>query len=257
MAAATWLYTLVSVVLVSLLSLAGIVLLSLRKSLLERMLLFLVSFAVGALLGDAFIHLFPEAIEAGTSPLAFGASALLGFVIFFVIEKFLRWHHRHLFPHAEEGSHYHRFTQPYVWMNLIGDGIHNFIDGVIIAGSYLVSTPLGITTTLAVIFHEGPQELGDFAILVSGGLSRMKALFFNFLSALAAIAGGLLTLLLGSWLEGLTLFLIPFTFAGFTYIAMATLIPELHHEDTPHKLVVQIVGVTLGITIMALLLLLE
>ncbi len=257
MAAETWLYTLASLVLVSLLSFIGIVLLSLRRPFLEKMLLFLVSFAVGALLGDAFIHLFPEAIESGTTPLAFGISALLGFVIFFVIEKFLRWHHRHLFPHAEEGSHHHRFAQPYVWMNLFGDGIHNFIDGVIIAGSYLASVPLGITTTLAVVFHEGPQELGDFAILISGGLSRMKALFFNFLSALSAIAGGLLTLLLGSRIEGLTLFLLPFTFAGFTYIAMATLIPELHHEDTPHKLVVQVVGITLGIVVMALLLLLE
>jgi zinc and cadmium transporter len=257
MAYDVWLYTLVSVIGVSVLSFSGLLFLTLQKNFLEKIMLFLVSFSVGALLGDAFLHIFPGAIEAGALPLAFGMSALVGFLIFFVIEKFLRWHHRHLFEHVEDDHHAHTLTKPYVWMNLLGDGVHNFIDGMIIAGSYLVSVPLGITTTLAVVFHEGAQEIGDFAILIKGGLSHSKALFYNFLSALAAIVGGVLTLIVGSRVAGVTQFLVPFTFAGFTYIAMATLIPELHHEDTFKKLIVQVVGIILGVAVMAALLLLE
>ena len=256
MAFEIWLYTLASVAIVSLISFIGIFLISMKKDFLQRILLFLVSFAVGALIGDAFIHLLPESLEAGITPIAFGSYALIGIIVFFVIEKFLRWQHRHLFVHPEDRHHKHKLIQPFVWMNLIGDGVHNFIDGIIIAGSYLVSIPLGITTTLAVLFHEGAQEIGDFAILIKGGLSRSKALFYNFLSALTAIVGGVLTLLIGVRVANLSAFLVPFTFAGFVYIAMATLIPELHHEDTPNKLVMQVLGIVLGVLVMAALLLL-
>lgn len=256
MVADALIYTLASVVIVSLVSFFGIVLLSLKKDFLERIMLFLVSFAIGALIGDAFLHLGPEAIEEGIAPLMFGVYALVGIITFFVIEKFLRWHHRHVFEHREERHHHHEI-QPYVWMNLLGDGVHNFIDGMVIGGSYLISIPLGITTTLAVVIHEGAQELGDFAVLIKGGLSRARALFYNFLSAITAIIGGLLTLFIGSRIESISLFLVPFTFAGFVYIALATLIPELHHEDTLKKLVVQVLGIILGVGVMALLLLVD
>jgi len=249
-------YTIASVILVSLVSFVGAFLLSFKKSFLNKILLLLVSFAVGALLGDAFIHLLPEAIEQ-TEPSSFGLYTLVGLLIFFSIEKFLRWQHRHIFHHKNDHEEGHPIVKPYVWINLFGDGIHNFIDGMIIAGSYLVSVPLGIATTLAVIFHEGAQEIGDFAVLIKGGLSRGKALFFNFLSAVAAVAGGIIALVIGTGTERFIVFLIPFTFAGFLYLALATLMPELHHEDKPAQLVVQILGIALGIGIMALLLLLE
>jgi zinc and cadmium transporter len=247
-----WAYTLISVFIVSFLSFIGILILALQKNLLQRILIFLVSFAIGALLADPFLHILPEAIEEGADPVFFGMVAVLGMFTFFVIDKFLRWRHRHLL-----GQHKKHNVKPYVWLNLMGDGIHNFIDGALIAGSYLISVPLGITTTLAVIIHEGAQELGDFAVLISGGLSKTKALFYNFLSALAAVMGGVLTLLIESKIGTISSLLIPFTFAGFLYIALANLLPELHHEETPKKLWIQTTGIALGIAVMAALLLLE
>ncbi len=248
-------YTIVSVVLVSFVSFIGVLMLAISKKILNKLLLFLVSFAIGALLGDAFIHLLPEALE-GIEPLLFGLYVVVGLIVFFAIEKFLRWQHRHIFGQMHD-SHKHPLVKPYVWINLFGDGLHNFIDGMIIAGSYLTSIPLGITTTFAVIFHEGAQELGDFAVLIRGGLSRAKALLFNFLSALVAVVGAVVTLIIGSRSEAFILFLIPFTFAGFVYLALATLMPELHHEDKPFQLFVQVMGIMLGIGVMALLLVLE
>ena len=253
---AIWAYPLGSVILVSLIAFVSLALLSLRKAFLEKILLFFVSLAIGALLGDAFLHLLPEALEAGLEPRTFSLYALTGILLFFIIEKFLRWQHRHLFDYHEDSSK-KELIKPYVWMNLFGDGIHNFLDGVVIAGSYLVSVPLGLTTTLAVILHEVPQELGDFGVLLQGGLTRGKALLLNFLSALTAVLGGVLTLLLGNRIGGISSFLVPFTFAGFAYIGMATLIPELHHEETFKKLTVQILGILIGIGAMGLLLLLE
>ncbi len=252
MAYSVWVYTLVSVVVVSLVSLSAILFLSLHKTLLHRVLLFLVSFAVGALIADPFLHLLPQALEGGMSPLRFGAIAVGGVLVFFILDKVLRTGHKHMLPH----QHAHA-VKPYVWINLVGDGIHNFLDGVLIAGTYLISVPLGVTTTLAVIIHEGAQELGDYAVLVKGGLSKTKALYFNFLTALTAVFGGVLTLLLGSRIESLALMLVPFTFASFLYIALASLLPEMHHEETPGKLALQILGVVLGVLVMVALLFLE
>lgn len=135
--------------------------------------------------------------------------------------------------------------------------MHNFIDGAIIAGSYLASVPVGISTTIAVILHEAPQELGDFAVLIKGGFSRKKALFFNFLSALTAVVGGVLTYAIGTKISSAIIFLIPFTFSSFLYIALAGLIPELHHEDRPRQLILQAFGVLFGILVMAGLLMIE
>ncbi len=247
-------YTIFSVVIVSLISFIGILMLAIQKKLLNKILIFLVSFAVGALIGDAFIHLLPEAIEEGIEPFTFGKNALIGIIIFFLLEKFMRWHHRHVFDHKEEHAHKHQYVQPYVWMNLFGDGLHNFIDGMIIAGSYLISLPLGLASTIAVVIHEGAQEIGDFAVLIKGGLSQGRALFYNFLSALTALIGGLAIFLIGTNVENLESFLIPFTFAGFIYIALGSLIPELHHEDTFKKLIAQLAGMLLGVGIMASLL---
>ena len=142
-------------------------------------------------------------------------------------------------------------------MNIIGDFVHNFIDGVIIAGSFLISIPLGITTSIAVILHEIPQEIGDFGVLLFGGLTVRKALLFNFLSATSAIVGAFLVLLAGPHLQEKILFLLPVTAGGFLYIAGSDLIPELKHETKIATSIGQLAAILLGIAVMASLLFLE
>lgn len=236
----TLFYIIAATVLVSLLSLLGVFLISLKKKL-DRLLLILVSFAVGGLLGGAFLHLLPESTSIGTSAFIY---VILGIILFFILEKFLHWHHCH-----KAKCDIHTFT----YMNLVSDGIHNFIDGAIIAASFIVNIPLGIAATLAIIFHEIPQEIGDFAILVYGGFSKLKAIFYNFLSALTAILGAVLTYFFSTTFEGLITFLLPFAAGGFIYIAMSDLIPELHKEEKMSKSLIQLVSLLLGLGIMLLL----
>jgi zinc and cadmium transporter len=245
-----WAYTFISVIIVSLLSLIGILFLSLKESRLWKLLLYLVSFAVGGLLGDAFVHLIPESFEKLTGELTAPLLLLTGILVFFILEKVIRWSHHHG-PAAE--TH----IKPVVALNLIGDGVHNAIDGMLIGASYLVSIPIGITTTLAVVLHEIPHELGNFSILVHGGLSVKRALGFNFLSALAAVLGGLISLLIGPHVGNYSQFMLPITAGGFIYIAAANLIPELQNETSVRALIRQFVCIALGIGLMALLILLE
>ncbi len=138
---------------------------------------------------------------------------------------------------------------PLTYLNLIGDGVHNFLDGVIIATAYLVSIPLGVVTTLAVVFHEIPQEIGDFGILVFGGFSRFKALFYNFLSALAAVAGALIAYYFATTTQYVTNWLIPVAAGGFIYIAAVDLLPELHQTTNFKKAITQLVFFLLGIAV--------
>jgi zinc and cadmium transporter len=201
----------------------GIVTLSLREKVLNSILLLLVSFAAGTLLGDAFVHLIPESFE--TSGAKASAYILFGIVFFFVLEKAIKWRHCH-----EAGCPEHSHVMPY--MILVGDGMHNLIDGIIIGASYLVSIPVGIATTLAVIFHEIPQEIGDFGTLLYGGFSKLKALLYNFLSALTAVVGTIAVLLLDTYVRGIAEFLVPFAAGGFIYIAAVDIIPELHRHKS-------------------------
>ena len=242
-----WFYTIGSVLLVSLIALVGVIFISTDEKRLKQMLLFLVSFAAGALLGGAFFHLLPESVEHGLEPQV-PLFILAGIFGFFVLEKIVCWRHCHI-PTSEEHPH------PVGIMNLIGDGFHNLIDGTIIAGSYLVSPALGVSTTVAVILHEIPQEIGDFGILVHAGYSVRKALMFNFLSALTAVVGAILTLAIGVKTESVSLFLVPFTIGGFVYIATADLIPELKKETALKKSLLQLLFILLGAGVMALLLL--
>ena len=243
-----WIYTLISVVAVSLISLTGIFALSIKQDRLQRILFYLVSFSAGALLGDVFIHILPE-IMAGEAALRNGSYVLAGIMLFFVLERFLIWHHSHS-SHKEE-------IHSMVYLTIIGDALHNFLDGVAIAASFLVSIPIGIATTTAVIFHEIPQEIGQFAILVHGGWSRKKALLYNFFSALTAIVGALLTLLFAQRFTEAPAILLGLGAASFIYIAMSDLIPELQKESGIRKFILQLVWMTAGIGVMALLLLLE
>lgn len=243
-----WLYTLSSVVAVSLISLIGIVSLGVRQERLERILFYLVSFSAGALLGDAFIHLLPE-IMGGDAALRNGGYVLAGIVLFFALERIFLWHHSHG-PHKEE-------IHAVVYLTIVGDALHNFLDGVAIAASFLAGIPIGIATTIAVIFHEIPQEIGQFAILVHGGWSRKKALAYNFFSALAAIVGALSVLFFAKSFTEAPALLLGLGAAGFIYVAMSDLIPELQKESRLRQSVLQLVWMLAGIGVMALLLLLE
>ena len=247
----TWVLGLTSVTIISAISLVGVLFLWLKNQKLSKILLYLVSFSVGGLFGDAFIHLVPETIEE----IGFGTSAslliLFGILSSFMVEKFLQWRHCHI-PTSSEHPH------SFAYMNLFGDAVHNLIDGLIVGGSYLASIPIGISTTLAVIFHEIPQEIGDFGVLIHGGFNKTKALRFNFLTALTAVLGAVIALVLGSTLEGFAPFLIPFAAGNFIYIAGSDLIPELR-KDEPNlkKAVLQVMSITFGFAIMLLLVLLE
>lgn len=247
-----WFYSLASVIFVSLISLIGVFTLSLKRETLSKILLLLVSFAVGALFGDAFIHLLPETFKELGANLSTSLLIIAGLLVFFVLEKFIRWRHCHV-PSSKEHLH------PVVTLNLIGDGVHNLIDGMIIAASFSVSIPIGITTTLAVILHEIPQEIGDFGVLIHGGLPIKKALVFNFFSALAAILGAVISLVIGTHIKGYTVTLLPITAGGFLYIAGSDLIPELHHGcDTKISTsLLQFLCIAAGVLVMALLVFLE
>jgi zinc and cadmium transporter len=242
-----WLYVLISIFIVSMISLVGIFTLSIKTDKLKKIMIYLVSFSAGALLGDVFIHLFPEITKTYGFSLKISIFVLSGILFFFIIEKFVHWQHCHL-PITKEHKH------PFAVMNLVGDSVHNLIDGLIIGASYLASVPLGIATTIAVILHEIPQEIGDFGVLIHGGFTKKRALFVNFLTALTAILGGIIALLLKD-VQGLTSFLLPFAAGSFIYIAGSDLIPELHKETEVRKSLIQLLAFILGIVIMFSLLL--
>jgi len=250
-----WIWTLLSVTAVSLVSLLGLASLPLEGARVQRLAATLVSFAVGALLGDAFIHLVPDVFRERARPLGPSLLVLGGVLLFFVLEKFLRHRHGPLGREQHSGG---GGLPELALVNLAGDAIHNFVDGVLIAASYLASPMLGLSTTLAVLLHEIPQELGDFSVLVHSGVPVRRALGLNLASASAAILGSLVTLLT-STVTGLVVtdVLLPVTAGGFVYIAAADLIPELHRDRSLRGLFVQVALVSLGIAVMALLTLVE
>jgi len=245
-----WLYTLISVLIISAISLIGIFTLSIKTEKLTKGLIYTIAFSAGTLLGDAFIHLIPEAVEESGFNLLISSYILTGIGFSFVVEKIIHWRHCH---HPTTKTHPHPLTA----MNLVGDSIHNFIDGIIIAASYLISIPIGIATTIAVVFHEIPQEISDFGVLIYGGYSKNKALLMNFLIALTAVIGAVITLIIGMQSESLIIFLIPFAAGNFIYIATADLIPELHKSVALKQSLLQLILFIIGILVMAALLWLE
>jgi len=239
---------LASVTAVSLIAFVGIFFAGMREERLNRVTMLLVGFASGTLIGGAFLHLLPEAIESGKDATTVFFYVIAGIIVFFALEKFFYWRH----CHERECP-----THAFVYLNLIGDGIHNFIDGMIIAATYIVSSAsgsyqLGFATTMAVILHEIPQELGDFGVLIYGGLNRKKALTFNFISAVTAVAGALLTYFLAC-LQSIETLLVPFAAGGFIYIAATDLMPELHKKSLARESLAQFIVILLGIGLMALL----
>ena len=207
-----------------------------RQKLAKKIAIYLISFAAGALLGAAFLHMLPEAVgKEGSSILIY---TLMGILVMFVLEKFLLWYHCH-----NKKCPVHGFA----YTILIGDGVHNFIDGIIIGASFLINIPLGIITALAVAVHEIPQEIGDFGVLIHAGWKRKKVLFYNLLMALATPVAAILVYFSSSFFNNALVPLIAFAAGNFIYIASSDLIPEIHKHYSPGKAVLQTLCLGLGI----------
>jgi len=228
---------------ITLIALLGIFFLFLRKRLLDKIVVYLVAFTAGSLMGGAFLHLLPEGAQA-LPPDIFFPLLLLSFILFFFIEELFRWHHCH-----KAGCPQHSFG----YINLLGDGVHNFIDGLIIAATFLVNVRLGLITTLAVALHEVPQEIGDFGVLIYAGFKRGRALFLNFLAAVMVVLGGFFGYSLSLRVESAVPYLLPFAAGSFIYLATSDLIPEIKKEKKIKKSLLLFFFFLLGILIMYLL----
>jgi zinc and cadmium transporter len=260
-------------------SLIGLFMISIREKTLDNILFILVAFATGTILASALFDLIPESLHQLDELNSSGAGIaenlvfffiIFGFVIFFVIERFIYWFHGHAhekenklvcYTGLGEGENYSLSqssgVKSFALLNLIGDGLHNFLDGIIIMVAFLSGTKSGIIITLAVVFHEFPQEIGDFGILLYGGFSKKKALFFNFLSGMIALLGGLTAFILSDNVEIFNLFFLAFSGGGFLYIASTELMPELIKEKDLKKSIIQalifLCGIILIISLVTLL----
>lgn len=244
-----WVQSLAAVGGISAVSLVGALGMLVKRDFLAKALFVVVAFAAGALLGDAFFHLVPEIAESehGFDTTA-SVAILAGVLVLFVLEKVLHWHHSH-FPRPE-------VLHPVAVTNLVGDGLHNFVDGAIVAGSFAVSSELGVATAIAVALHEIPQEVGDFGILLHAGLTPRRALALNFTSAVMAVLGALAVLLFLP-VDAIARVLLPFSAGAFVYIASTDLLPDMHKEPEAGRSIVQLAGLLGGIGAMAALLVLE
>lgn len=243
------LYPIVSVIIVSLISVVFAIPFLIKKRISKRVLLFLLSLSVGVLLATVFVNFLPEAVSHNYT-LGLALNLFLGFLLMFVLEKLVHYHHS---KRAENEDFGHGHAYSLAPVNLIGDGIHNFIDGLVIAGSYAVSTTLGIAATISIIFHEVPQEIADFGVLLYSGLSKKKALIFNFLSATTAILGTVFGLLLAGSLQGFNEFIIPFAAGNFIYIAASNLVPQLHRECSILDTLIHVAAMILGVAIIVVI----
>jgi len=260
---------------ISLLSLAGVFMISLREKTLDKILFILVAFATGTILATALFDLIPESLHHLEELNAGGADIvesvlfaiiIIGFVVFFIIERFIYWFHGHAHEKENQLVCYDTLTEGldkvverggkiknFALLNLIGDGMHNFLDGIIIMVAFLSGFGNGIVVTLAVLFHELPQEIGDFGILLYGGFSKKKALLFNFGSGLVAVLGGLFSYLLSEQIELFNFFFLAFSGGGFLYIASTELMPELIKEKNLKKSIVQALVFLCGIILIMIL----
>jgi zinc and cadmium transporter len=245
-----WFNSLLSILAVSLISLVGVFFLALRKEKLQEIQMLLVAMATGGLLGGAFFHLLPESFESFKNVRYASFLLVFGFMLFFVLERFLHWSHDHI---SGISNHHNHPIKPLGTVNLIADGFHNMLDGILIAASYSYSFDIGLATTLIVIMHELPQEIGDFAVLLHAGFTRKKALIFNFISACAAFLGGFIVLLFEPIAHIVSKAIIPIAAGGFLYLAAADLIPELHNEKTLHKSFYQFLALLFGICLLFVL----
>ena len=220
----TWI--ILSGVLMSAIALIGSITLILKPATLEKILLPLVAFAAGSLIGGAFFHMIPAAFASNLGVLEIGVMVVAGFTAFFILEQFLHWHHCH--------RDQLECKQPLTYLILIGDALHNFLGGLAIAGIFLIDVRAGIAAWLAAAAHEVPQELGDFGVLLHGGWEKKRALVFNLLSGLTFLIGGLVAYGLSFKVD--IAWLIPFAAGNFIYIGASDLVPEVNsHGDSTIK----------------------
>ncbi len=225
--------------LVSALSLVAVLLLSINKKLLSKITEYLVALSAGTMIGTAFVHLIPEAIEMSNMEIIF-VYVLASFIIFFLVEKLIHWHHCH-----RTDDHGHVIGK----MNLIGDAIHNFIDGIVVAASFVANPALGSLTAFAVATHELPQEIGDFGVLIHSGMRKKKAIILNVLVSATMILGGIVGFYLTSSFESILPYLMAFAAGGFIYISASDLIPELKEEGNLLKSLTHLLVFVIGILI--------
>lgn len=235
------LWILGSTIIISAIGLIGVFTLGLKDELLSKILTKLVALSTGALLGGAFLDLMPEGV-AKIDPKIFFALMLAAILFYLLIEKFLHWHHCHKGMACDA----HNMLG---YMNLVGDSVHNFIDGLVIAATFIVSVPLGVVTSVAIILHEIPQEMGDFGVLLYSGFTKKRALFMNFVVALIAVAGGLVGWGLSFYSAGIEKYLLPIAAGGFIYIAASDLLPELRKNISFGKFFVDFIFILVGISI--------
>jgi zinc and cadmium transporter len=221
-------------------AMTGSITVALKPTTLNRLLLVLVAFASGSLIGGAFFHMIPAALLADMSGLEVGIATVAGFTAFLILEQLLHWHHCH---RADADC-----KKPLTYLVLIGDGLHNFLGGLAIAGTFLIDVRLGITAWLAAAAHEIPQELGDFAVLIHGGWSRRRALLFNLLSGLTFLLGGLVAYGVSSQLD--IKWLIPFAAGNFLYIGAVDLVPEINKHDRLGSNIVHFLAFLVGIALL-------
>jgi len=231
-----------STFLISLASLIGVFTISIKEKILSKFFLSLISLSAGALMGGAFLHLLPEASEKLNNENMYFI-VLFSFILFFLIEKVLHWRHCH-----KKNCDVHTFG----YMNLFGDAVHNLIDGLVIASTFLIDIKLGVITSFAIALHEIPQEIGDFGVLLYSGFSRKKALYSNFLVALTSVLGGIIGYFLSFQIENMTSYLLPFAAGGFIYIAASDLMPEIRKEKSFKKSILSFGIFLIGILIMFL-----
>lgn len=230
------LYAILSACFVSTLSFVGVFLLYFKSNKLSGILNLLICFAIGTLLGNAFFQLIPESYFHMESARLTSWLILGGFFVFFVMEQLL---------HISHGNK--KTTKPYGYLSLYADGIHNFVDGILIGATWMFSPELGLATTLGIILHEIPQEISDFGILLRAGFNKRKALLFNFISACTAILGTVITLWIGVEFSQISIYMLPIAAGGFIYLATGCLVPEILRDTTKKNLVVNIVFILLGL----------
>lgn len=236
----TFLYIVASTFLISLLSMAGLIFMFAKRKFIHRIVMLLISLSAGTLMGGTFLHLLPEASKSIESDQLF-ILILLSFIFFYVIERVLHWRHCH-----KENCRVHSFG----YMNLIGDGIHNFIDGIVISSAFMTDIRLGVVTSVAIAMHELPQEIGDFGVLIKAGFSRRKAVLFNFLTALTALLGAILTYFISGYIENLAAYMLPIAAGGFIYIAASDLLPEIRKEENIIKAIFSFTVFMIGVILM-------
>ena len=228
---------------------------SLTVTVLTRMVRHLVSLSAGVLLATALLHVLPEAFESQASPHGLFATLLAGLMFFFLLEKVELYRHTH--HHEGDGHHHHHHFDVEQagrggWSVLVGDSIHNFCDGIIIAAAFLADTQLGIVTSLAIVAHEIPQEVGDYIVLLNAGFSRAKALLYNALSGLSAVVGGIVGyVVVGPW-EALFPYLLVIASSSFVYVAVADLIPQLQQRMSLRDTAAQLAWLAAGMTMIVL-----